>query len=97
MFWNRNDPDTKLERRVRDLEASMARLESESKQLRMEWEKTFEQVMNALRRLGKRARDAADGEPAAPPKDPPANPQIAAIMARRALRTQLRNGHGIPQ
>jgi len=97
MWWNRDQADTKLERRVRDLEAGLSRLETESKQLRMEWEKTFEQVMNALRRLGKRARDAADSEPAAPAQGPPTNPAIAAILARRAQRTQLRNGHGIPQ
>lgn len=90
MFWNRNEPDTKLERRVRELEASLSRVESETKQLRLEWEKTFEQVMNALRRLGKRARDAADAPPESAAPAEPMNPTIAAIMARREAKFQRR-------
>lgn len=92
MWWNRNEADTKLERRVRDLEASMARLETESKALRMEWEKTFEQVMNALRKLGKRARDAAEGEPTALAQGPPTDPRVASILARREAMLNRRRG-----
>lgn len=71
------------------------RLESQQRQLQTEWLDTYERVMRALRRLNKRAQDAAAREEdeaptpqvplGAPISGPPGlDPISAAIMARRA-------------
>lgn len=93
LFGNRDV--SKLESRLLDVEARLAQVETSQKNVRSEWEETFEKVMNALRRLGKRARDAAESD-GAPPKGTPSpatNPVIESIMQRRAARLAQRRGN----
>ena len=77
------------------IESRVDRLESQHRQLQTEWLDTYERVMRALRRLNKRAQDAAAREEEEAPTSqvplgapisgqPILDPISAAIMARRA-------------
>jgi len=88
-------------------EARLDRLESQQRQLQLEWQDTYERVMRALRRLNKRAQDEAarEAEGHQTPQMPlgasisgglALDPISAAIMARRnrAVPTGPNGGGG---
>lgn len=79
------DASIPSETRLADLEARCATLERQEKNLRLEWEDTFERVHRALQRLNKRHRDQEKRDTKEPEAPNPSNGLAAKRLTRRGL------------
>lgn len=60
-------------------------LERQMKNIRLEWEETYEKIDRGQKRMNKRARDLAEAETAIPQDGPGTTGALERILARRRM------------